>query len=277
MAMAPPLHRAAQYLRMSTEHQQYSTANQRDAIGAYATTRGIEIVATYEDAGRSGLTLSGRPSLRRLIAEVVGGQDKFDMILVYDVSRWGRFQDADESAHLEYLCRLAGVHVEYCAEPFSNDGTPYASIFKVVKRTLAAEYSRELSEKVYAGKRRLITLGFRQGGGAGYGLRRCLVDETGKQKGALARGQRKSIATDRVILVPGPVEEIAIVQRIYRDYTQRNMGPRMIADDLNKQGIRSDRGRPWSHAVVRRPHLRKVCRRQRLGPRIVQVAGKNQS
>jgi DNA invertase Pin-like site-specific DNA recombinase len=44
-----------------------------------------------------------------LVADVVAGQDVFDTILVYDVSRWGRFQDADESAHLEFLCRSAGV------------------------------------------------------------------------------------------------------------------------------------------------------------------------
>jgi DNA invertase Pin-like site-specific DNA recombinase len=98
---------------------------------------------------------------------VATGQDKFDTILVYDVSRWGRFQDADESAHLEYLCRLSGVRFEYCAEPFANDGTPFASICKVVKRALAAEYSRELSDKVFIGQRRLIEQGFKQGGRAG--------------------------------------------------------------------------------------------------------------
>jgi len=98
--------KAAQYVRMSTDHQQYSTANQKVAIAAYAAARGIEVVATYEEAGKSGLTLAGRPALRQLIADVAAEQDIFDTILVYDVSRWGRFQDADESAHLEYLCRL---------------------------------------------------------------------------------------------------------------------------------------------------------------------------
>lgn len=124
---------------MSTDYQQYSTANQKFAIAAYAAAGGIEIVATYEDAGKSGLTLTRRPGLRRLIADVMTGKTQFDTILVYDVSRWGRFQDPDESAHLEYLCRLRGVQVEYCAEPFSNDGTPFTSICKMVKRALAAD------------------------------------------------------------------------------------------------------------------------------------------
>jgi len=33
--------RAAQYVRMSTDHQQYSTLNQADAIAAYAAQRGL--------------------------------------------------------------------------------------------------------------------------------------------------------------------------------------------------------------------------------------------
>jgi DNA invertase Pin-like site-specific DNA recombinase len=252
MRILPDAKHAAQYVRMSTEHQQYSTANQKAAIAVYAAARGIGIVATYEDAGKSGLTFNGRPALRQLIADVVAGQDLFDTILVYDVSRWGRFQDADESAHLEYMCRLSGVRIEYCAEPFSNDGTPFSSICKVVKRALAAEYSRELSEKVFRGKRRLIELGYRQGGSPGIGLRRCLIDASGNRKGILAPGERKSIATDRVILVPGPPEEIAVVHRIYADYLDRHMGVMAIAEALNREGVKSESGRPWSRAVVKR-------------------------
>lgn len=243
--------KAAQYVRMSTDYQQYSTANQKAAISAYAAAHGIEIVVTYEDAGKSGLTVNGRPALRQLIADIAAGQDAFDTILVYDVSRWGRFQDADESAHLEYLCRLGGVRLEYCAEPFSNDGTPFSSICKVVKRALAAEYSRELSEKVFKGQRRLIELGFRQGGSPGIGLRRCIIDCNGRRKGLLKRGQYKNIATDRVILVPGPAKEIAIVKRIYRDYVELGLGSPAIAAALNREGVRSESGRPWTKAVVK--------------------------
>jgi DNA invertase Pin-like site-specific DNA recombinase len=47
--------RAAQYLRMSTEHQRYSLENQAAAIGAYAERLGLNVVATYADAGKSGV------------------------------------------------------------------------------------------------------------------------------------------------------------------------------------------------------------------------------
>jgi DNA invertase Pin-like site-specific DNA recombinase len=93
-------------------------------------------------------------------------------VLVYDVSRWGRFQDVDESAYYEYICKRANVSIHYCAEQFENDGSLSSSLLKTIKRTMAGEYSRELSVKVFAGQCRLIERGFRQGGPAGYGLRR---------------------------------------------------------------------------------------------------------
>ena len=103
--------RAAQYVRMSTEHQQYSTDNQADKINEYAEKRGIEIIKTYADDGKSGLSIGGRAALQQLISDVETGAADFNVILVYDVSRWGRFQDADESAYYEYICKRAGINV----------------------------------------------------------------------------------------------------------------------------------------------------------------------
>jgi DNA invertase Pin-like site-specific DNA recombinase len=202
-AVARPPKLAAQYVRMSTEHQKYSTENQADIISEYAKQRGIEIIKTYADKGKSGLKLHGRDALKQLIADVENGTASFGTILVYDISRWGRFQDADESAFYEYICKRAGISVQYCAEQFENDGSPVSTIVKSVKRTMAGEYSRELSVKVFTGQCRLIEMGYRQGGPAGYGLRRKLIDQAGSTKSLLTRGEHKSIQTDRVILVPG--------------------------------------------------------------------------
>src|SRR5262245_57257952 len=112
--------RAAEYVRMSTEHQQYSTENQSDAIRSYAERRGMIIVRTYADAGKSGLRIDGRDALKQLIRDVESGHADFSAILAYDVSRWGRFQDADESAYYEYICRRAKIDVHYCNEQFEN-------------------------------------------------------------------------------------------------------------------------------------------------------------
>ncbi|WP_346962741.1 recombinase family protein [Sphingomonas sp. ABOLD] len=105
--------RAAEYVRMSTDHQRYSTENQAEAIRHYAAARGFSIVRTYADEGKSGLRIDGRDALKRLIDDVSAGVADYQAILVYDVSRWGHFQDADESAYYEYICRRAGIAVHY--------------------------------------------------------------------------------------------------------------------------------------------------------------------
>jgi len=242
--------RAAIYVRMSTEHQQYSTENQADVIREYAAKRGMEIVRTFADAGKSGLRLDGRDALKLLIDTVLAGQADFRTVLVYDVSRWGRFQDADESAYYEYICKRAGITVQYCAEQFENDGSIASNIVKTVKRAMAGEYSRELSAKVFQGQCRLIELGYRQGGPAGFGLRRMLVDEKGDPKGELRFGEKKSIQTDRVILVPGPEGEVETVRRVYRLFLDEQRTEREIALLLNDEGVLTDRGRPWTRGTV---------------------------
>ncbi|HJW57589.1 MAG TPA: recombinase family protein [Burkholderiaceae bacterium] len=242
--------RAAEYVRMSTEHQQYSTENQRDKIREYAAHRSIEIVSTYADEGKSGLRIDGRQALQRLIKDVETGVADFQIILVYDVSRWGRFQDADESAYYEYVCRRAGIQVAYCAEQFENDGSPVSTIVKGVKRAMAGEYSRELSAKVFAGQCRLIELGYRQGGPAGYGLRRVLVDQQGSIKSELARGEHKSFQTDRVILMPGPDYEVQTVNQIYRWFIDESLSESEIAARLNDMNIVTDLDRAWTRATV---------------------------
>src|SRR6266700_5457264 len=145
------LNLAAAYVRMSTEHQQDSTSNQMDIIREYAKRRGLEIVKLYSDEGKSGLNIQGRDSLAQMIKDVQCGEAQYSSILVYDVSRWGRFQDADESAYYEYICRQAGASVHYCAEQFENDGSPVSTIVKGVKRAMAGVYSRELCSKVFQG------------------------------------------------------------------------------------------------------------------------------
>jgi DNA invertase Pin-like site-specific DNA recombinase len=242
---------AAQYLRMSTDHQQYSLDNQADTIACYAAQHGFQIVKTYSDAARSGLRLKNRAGLQQLLKDAIEGQADFRAVLVYDVSRWGRFQDMDEAAHYEYLCKSSGVPVHYCAEMFVNDNSISGLILKALKRTMAGEYSRELSVKVRAGLFRLASLGFKAGGSAPYGLRRQLLDTAGNPKQILEYGDRKSLANEHVILVPGPAEEIATVQQIFRYFADEHRSPYWIAARLNRDQVPYLRGASWKDGTVR--------------------------
>lgn len=240
----------AQYVRMSTEHQKYSTDNQAQVIAAYAELHKMRVVRTYMDAGKSGLNLRGRPGLQQLLDDVRTPNPGFAAVLVYDISRWGRFPDPDEAAVYEQTCKKRGIKIIYCAEQFKNDGSLSSTVMVGLKRSMAAEYSRELSVKVFAGHRNLVQRGYRQGGAPGLGLRRQLVDEHHKVKGLLSRGEKKSIQTDRVFLVPGPEAEVATVHQIYRLFLDDGKPERVIASELNRQGLRTDLGRPWTRGTV---------------------------
>jgi DNA invertase Pin-like site-specific DNA recombinase len=226
---------AAQYLRKSTEHQQYSLENQADAIQRYASQNNMDIVQTYSD-NNSGMVLSRRPGLRSLLQDVTKATPGYKVILVYDVSRWGRFLDADESAYYEFLCKLAGIRIHYCAEQFANDGTLVSFLVKSMKRMMAAEYIRELSEKTFEGSKRIAQLGFKNGGLPGFGLRRMLVSRDRQIKTQLVTGERKSIQDDRVILVKGPDDEVRCVREMYQMFLDGKEALE-ITNDLNRRGI----------------------------------------
>lgn len=94
----PPKVPAAAYVRMSTEHQQYSTDNQMDVIRDYAAKNGFEIVRVYSDDGKSGLNVRGRDSFSQMISDVQQGRADYLFILVYDVNQRARWRSGSRRA-----------------------------------------------------------------------------------------------------------------------------------------------------------------------------------
>ena len=243
--------RVAQYLRMSTDHQQYSLHNQSEYIKDYAEKNNMEIAYTYDDAGKSGVSIVGRHSLQQLLSDVEQKKIDIQAVLFYDVSRFGRFQNSDEAAYYSFLFERNGVDLIYCSEPIPTKDFPLeSSVILNIKRSSAAYHSRNLSEKVFIGQVNLIKLGYHQGGMAGYGLRRLLVDENGIAKEILSFRKRKSIQTDRVILIPGPKNETKIVNKIYDLFIDYNVPEFIIAERLNEQNIPAENGTLWTRAKI---------------------------
>jgi DNA invertase Pin-like site-specific DNA recombinase/DNA-binding winged helix-turn-helix (wHTH) protein len=241
---------AAEYTRMSTDDQPNSIAFQKQAIRRYAAMHNFEVVTSYSDPGKSGMEIKHRPGLRQLIQDAVGGKVRFKAIIVYDVSRWGRFQDTDEAACYEFVCRTAGVPVHYCAETFANDCTMSNAIAKALKRTMAAEFSRELGVKVQAAQRLIASNGFRVGGTPGYGFRRMLISGDGLKKQILNATDRKSIASDHVVLVPGPKHEVECIRTIFALAARKVNTPLRIAKELNQRGLKFVGGKPWNESNI---------------------------
>lgn len=242
---------AAQYLRMSTDRQQFSLEAQAELIAAFAEMEGYEVVETYQDAGRSGVTMAGRDGLKALLRDVVSGPP-YKAILVADVSRWGRYQDPDEAAHYEFLCRDAGVRVRYCAEAFADDGSITSGLVKNLKRLMAAEYSRQLSDRCRAGLHRAVLAGGRHGGPTPYGFVRAAFDPTTNEYRALRAGEHKGRPGDQSRAIHGPADQVATIRRIFAMHVREVRSPAEIASRLNASATPYSRPGPWKTERVKR-------------------------
>jgi DNA invertase Pin-like site-specific DNA recombinase len=250
---------AVEYVRMSTDMQIFSIDAQQKVIAEFAREHGYEVLRTYADPGQSGLGLRGRKALRTLLSDVLKPQRDFSAILIRDVSRWGRFQDPDEAAHYEFICRQAQVRIIYCAEPFSDNAAPVSTIVKHLKRVMAAEYSRELSERVSRARLYLARKGYWLGSAPIYGFRRLAVDELGVPQKILGWRERKALSTHRIRIIPGPEEEQKVVRAIFNLYVHHRWSISKIVRFLHKHGLMGNFGRPWSFAMVHSVLTSELC------------------
>ncbi len=240
--------RVALYVRRSTDAilQAESLNTQEEILRRYAAEKDLEIVEIYRDSA-SGRT-ADRPEFGRLLADVEN-HPRFAALLVRDVSRWGRFDNIDESAYWEFLLHLHGVRVVFVEEAFTREASPFGALLKAMRRTMAAEFSRDKSRLVHAARVRGVRAGNWLGGVAPYGYRRALVDPAGEIIQVLPTGQRKLINAHRVKLTFGPPEEVAVVREIFASFAH-GVPILRIVRQLNDRRVPSARGTRWSDRSV---------------------------
>jgi DNA invertase Pin-like site-specific DNA recombinase len=144
-----PRRRVAAYLRSATSYapddaQDPAIREQAELIRVYAEKNNMDVVKTYIDTGKRDP--NGRPGLRCMVADVHSGAAEYEVILMRDISRWGREQP-DESAHYEFVCRRAGFEVHYADQPVKNIDALMSNMPLIMKRALAREYLRERAAK----------------------------------------------------------------------------------------------------------------------------------
>ena len=241
--------KAIAYARCSTDMQEASIPEQKKFIEKYAREHNLEIIRYFEDEGRSGRNAEERPAFMEMM-EYAKTHNDFKFILVYDVSRWGRFENPKEATYWEMVCEKVGKRVQYASEGYVNDDSMGAFITKVVKDSEASEYSRKLSKTSFRGHRHYAEKGFVVGGSAKYGYKRLLMDENGKPVKILEQGEHKSTKTQHCKYVKGDAEEVKTVQRIFDMSANKNYGISEICNILNSEGIPSPRNKGWSKSTV---------------------------
>ena len=252
---APALKKAIAYYRHSAEDkQENSVPIQREHALKFATKNHVEIIHEEADEGKSGLS-ADRPGFQRLFTEWILNPNApdFDYVFVYDVSRWGRFQDQNEPAYYEFQCKEQGKKVIYISRGFPKEEEQLiATLQTSIERYMAAEYSRQLSEKVFYGCVKVSEQGYSAGGLPAYGMSRLLLDANKKPIKKLKKGEWKSISNERVTFTPSDDDTTEAVREMFRLLVEHWESPQSIADILNERGIPTAQGKEWKSSGVHR-------------------------
>ena len=155
------------YPRVSTEMQVdgYSLEGQKNGLKRFADREEMEIVGIYEDAGKSGKSIEGRPAFKKMLSDIGNGLE-IDYILVYKLSRFGR-NAADILNSLEYV-QSYGVNLICIEEGIDSSQTSGKLLISVL--SAVAEIEREnIIEQTMNGRREKARQGGWNGGFAPYG------------------------------------------------------------------------------------------------------------
>ena len=247
---APMVRAVAYYRHSAQDRQENSIPIQQDQVREWAGKNGVEIIHEFADAGKSGLNAEGRPAFIEMMDDWVKQRSDFDYVLCLDVSRWGRFQDIDLSAQFSAECRKNKKQIIYTSIGKPREDDPLYPVYVQFERFRAAQYSRELSDKVWRGCAKIAEQGYWAGGSPPYGTRRLLLDEKREPLHKLDVGQRKGIQNQRVTLVEGDPAEVVVIQRIFHEFVELGHSEYRIAEGLNADGILSPAGRQWRAGSV---------------------------
>ncbi len=117
------VHSAVIYLRVSTEEQvdNFSLDTQLEICTKEAERRGIEIISTFREEGKSAKTITGRPVLIEMLEYCRKNKKKIDAVIVYRLDRISR-QTAD---YLGIRKKLAECDITLISatEPTGNSPT----------------------------------------------------------------------------------------------------------------------------------------------------------
>ena len=200
------------YLRVSTEMQVdgYSLEAQKNCLKKFAEREELVIAGVYEDAGKSGKSIEGRPAFRRMLSDIESGAG-IDYVMVYKLSRFGR-NAADILNSLELL-QTYDVNLICIEEGIDSSQTSGKLLISVL--SAVAEIEREnILEQTMNGRREKARQGKWNGGPAPYGY----------------------MIKDEILSINE--EEAEIVRTIYDKYVNTRLGYSGIAKYFNLQGIR---------------------------------------
>jgi DNA invertase Pin-like site-specific DNA recombinase len=216
--------RVVAYVRMSTGKQETSPARQRDEIAKVVRAKGYTLVETYEDLARSGGLTSRRAGFLRMIADAKA--KKFQRIVCYDLSRFGRFDSIEAGQYIQPL-RDAGVTLETLDDGLVDWTESGGRIVSMVKHEGRHDFLIDTSKATLTGQQRkaAANAGF-HGAPTSYGFNRNTT-LTGRS---------------RLSVLEHDPETASVVARIFHEYNSASGSLKGVARILNDDKVPSPRG-----------------------------------
>lgn len=217
----------ATYLRMSDDSQATSIRDQRSAIAEFCRRNGHTIVAEYVDHGISGDDTDRRREFQRMIRDAAESRCGFRAIVVWDLSRFGRF-DMLEAGYWMTPLRRSGIDVITLDKGKINWHDFAGRLVWGVEQEGKHAYLRDLARGVVRGSTSVALRGLYCGGPVATGY---TVDGSGR-------------------LIVGSDDAVALVRSIFDSFAS-GLSLRGVAEKLNGAGIPSPCGKKWSSETVR--------------------------
>ena len=200
------------YVRVSTVMQVdgYSLDGQKNMLKQFAEREGMEIINIYEDAGKSGKSIEGRPAFQQMILDIQNGLS-INYVIVYKLSRFGR-NAADVLNSLEEL-QTYDVNLISLEEGIDSSQTTGKLLISLL--SAISEIEREnIIEQTINGRREKARQGGWNGGFAPYGY---------------------DLVNGELVVAEDEVEAIKL---IFDMYTKNGFGIEKIAKEMNLRGIK---------------------------------------
>lgn len=200
------------YVRVSTAMQVdgYSLDGQKNMLKQFAEREGMEIINIYEDAGKSGKSIEGRPAFQQMILDIQNGLS-INYVIVYKLSRFGR-NAADVLNSLEEL-QTYDVNLISLEEGIDSSQTTGKLLISLL--SAISEIEREnIIEQTMNGRREKARQGGWNGGFAPYGY---------------------DLVNGELVVAEDEAEAIKL---IFDMYTKNGFGIEKISKEMNLRGIK---------------------------------------
>lgn len=201
------------YTRVSTEIQVdgYSLDAQITELERYAKVKGMEICGRYQDAGKSGKNIKGRPEFQRMLRDIAAGKDQVDSVLVFKLSRFAR----SATDALNALENLQKHNVDLvCVDEALDTSTAVGKLVFIIISAICEMERENIRIQTMEGRREKARQGKWNGGSAPYGY---------------------TINEEDVLEVVE--EEREAIELIFKLYVENDWGCGKIAKYLNNTGI----------------------------------------